>query len=107
MKAIYGALLLSLSCLASGPISAQEAPARGLNSGYARVVSFATEPEIAAASYTVDNNSPMLGDLEITAMDPKLGPIFELAVLNSSLNRQWSMGMLKGFKSKAPSGQLL
>ena len=56
-----------LLCLAwCNSLYAEEVPTRGLGAGYARLVSFEAEPEISAARFKVDTESPLTDDLEIS-----------------------------------------
>lgn len=59
-------VVVAASLFLAGASHGQELDTRSLESGYAQLVSFEAQPEIAAARYSVDSDDPALDDLEIT-----------------------------------------
>ncbi|PLW70141.1 Solitary outer membrane autotransporter beta-barrel domain [Pseudohalioglobus lutimaris] len=58
--------LATAACLASASHSQDlDLDTRSLQAGYAQMVSFEAQPEIAAGRYTAEQNDPAVGDLEI------------------------------------------
>ncbi|MEH6592830.1 MAG: hypothetical protein V7746_21360, partial [Halioglobus sp.] len=84
MKSNFTALLratrcfsLLMACLASQCAWTQDIDLREAGAGYAHLISFEAEPEIAAASFTVDADSPETSDTKIKTMKLPLYREFE------------------------------
>jgi len=66
-----------LSCVLTPGVAAQDQDFRDLGRGYAHLISFEAEPEIAAAWFTVDNNDESLSDSDISTTKLPLYKEFE------------------------------